>query len=98
MASTKWSEIRAAKVPPDQEATVAAGTRALKDALDLRELRMERGITQVELAGRLPQDAGQRERARALTGRFAMRGGLIRADAPVESQDNRRPVAGRFRA
>lgn len=53
-----WETIRRAKVPPDQEAAVAAGVRALRDALALKEIRQERGITQVELAARLGKSQG----------------------------------------
>lgn len=58
MGSRVWHDIRAAKVPPDQEAAVAAGVRALRDALALRDLRVERGVTQVELAERLGKSQG----------------------------------------
>jgi transcriptional regulator with XRE-family HTH domain len=54
----KWREIRGAKVPPDQEAAQAASTRALRDALSLRELRTGRGITQVQIAERLGKSQG----------------------------------------
>jgi transcriptional regulator with XRE-family HTH domain len=53
-----WNEIRRTKVPADREAEVAAGVRALRDALDLRQLRAGRGITQVELASRLRKSQG----------------------------------------
>jgi|GEM_PF-608953 len=55
---TSWDRIRAAKVPPDQEAAIAAGARALRDALVLSELRKDRGVTQAELAGRLGKSQG----------------------------------------
>jgi transcriptional regulator with XRE-family HTH domain len=56
--SKHWSEIRRTKVPLDREAEVAAGVRALRDALALRELRAGRGVTQVELASRLGKSQG----------------------------------------
>lgn len=54
----KWAEIRATKVAPDHEAVAAARQRALRDALELRELRSEAGLTQVELAERLGRSQG----------------------------------------
>lgn len=57
-AAKSWATIRSQKVAPDQEPAVAAGVRALRDALTLRELRSERGITQVELADRLGKTQG----------------------------------------
>ena len=53
-----WSEIRRAKVPTERQSDAAAGVRALRDALGLREIRSGRGITQVELAARLGKSQG----------------------------------------
>lgn len=54
MATKKWSEVRASKVPDAAaEAALAESGRALRDALALAEMRQSRGVTQVELAGRL---------------------------------------------
>jgi hypothetical protein len=58
VSTSKWSDIRRAKVPADQEAAVASGARALRDALELADLRRDRGITQVELASRLGKTQG----------------------------------------
>lgn len=58
MATKTWEQIRRTKVPADQEAAVAAGVRALRDAIALNELRVERGLTQVELAERLGKTQG----------------------------------------
>jgi transcriptional regulator with XRE-family HTH domain len=54
----KWSEVRRRKVPAGQEAAMAASGRALRDAIRLNELRSARGMTQVELAGRLGVSQG----------------------------------------
>jgi transcriptional regulator with XRE-family HTH domain len=51
MATKKWSEIRATKVP--DEAVAEATGLALRDAIALSELRHRRQVTQVELARRL---------------------------------------------
>lgn len=56
--TTKWSDIKRAKIPPGQEAAAAASARALRDALTLAGLRKGRGVTQVELAGRLGKTQG----------------------------------------
>jgi DNA-binding XRE family transcriptional regulator len=58
MASKKWADVRATKVPGDQEPAIAAGVRALRDAIALKELRSSKGITQVELAERLGKSQG----------------------------------------
>jgi transcriptional regulator with XRE-family HTH domain len=58
MAATSWDEIKRRKIPPGQEAAQAASSRALSDALALRELRTSRGVTQVELAERLGKSQG----------------------------------------
>lgn len=57
-ARRNWANIRSEKVPPEQEAAVEAGVRALRDAISLRDLRAEQGVTQVELAGRLGKTQG----------------------------------------
>lgn len=54
----KWQDIRAAKVPPDQEAATAAGVRALRDALELSELRKSLGVTQAQVASILGKSQG----------------------------------------
>lgn len=53
-----WKDVRAAKVPADQEAAAAASSRALRDALALGELRKDRGITQAQIAERLGKSQG----------------------------------------
>lgn len=53
-----WIDIRRTKLPASREADAAAGVRALRDALDLRQLRAGRGITQVSLAARLGKSQG----------------------------------------
>lgn len=58
MGHSKWSEVRRSKVPPDQEAAAAASREALAVALELAELRANRGITQVQLAERLGRAQG----------------------------------------
>lgn len=47
----KWSQVRATKVP--DEAAAAESGRALRDALELWQLRQGQGITQVQLAERM---------------------------------------------
>lgn len=54
----KWDEVRRRKVPADQEAAAAASLNALKSAIELRELRTLRGVTQAELADRLGRRQG----------------------------------------
>lgn len=56
--AAKWSDVRATKVPPDQEAAAAASARALRDAIRLSELRAQRGMTQMELAAVLGKSQG----------------------------------------
>jgi hypothetical protein len=58
MATTKWSEVRGRLVPADQEDAAAEGRRALRDALGLARIRMDRQVTQVELAVRLDRSQG----------------------------------------
>ncbi len=53
MTIHSWGDVRRRKVSPDHEAAQAASTRALRDALDLAELRKRLGVTQMEMAGRL---------------------------------------------
>lgn len=56
--TTKWSEVRRAKVPKDLEAAAGASADALRVAMELSELRGSRGVTQVELAERLGKRQG----------------------------------------
>jgi DNA-binding XRE family transcriptional regulator len=58
MGHKSWSEIRRRKVPPEAEVAMAASGRALRDALELAELRKANGLTQVELANRLGVSQG----------------------------------------
>lgn len=51
MTAKKWSEVRRSKVP--DEAAAAESARALRDALDLAQIRQARGLTQVQLAERM---------------------------------------------
>ena len=57
-STKKWGEIRSRLVAPDQEPAVAAGVEALRDALELADLRKERGITQADIATRLGKSQG----------------------------------------
>jgi len=99
MATRKWADVRRRLVPPDQEDAVASGVRALHDALELRDLRMERGVTQVALAERLGKSQGNiselerrddvylsslREYVEALGGRL---------EIAAVFDDERRPIA-----
>lgn len=54
----KWSEVRDRLVPPDQEAAMAVSGRALREALELAELRKAIGLTQVDVAGKLGVSQG----------------------------------------
>lgn len=48
----KFSEIRRA-TSPERQGRIDAGADAMRDAIDLAELRASRGVTQVELAKEL---------------------------------------------
>lgn len=58
MTTTKWTDVRGRLVPADQEEAAAEGRRALRDALGLARIRVERQVTQVELAVRLDRSQG----------------------------------------
>lgn len=58
MGSTKWSDIRRAKVPPEEEPALAESVRALRDAIALAQLRQVKGVTQVQLAERMRTTQG----------------------------------------
>ncbi len=58
MATKKWSEVRRRLVPPDQETAAHESAQALRDALNLAQLRSARGLTQVAMAERLEKSQG----------------------------------------
>lgn len=93
-ARRNWAEIRAEKVPPDQEAAVEAGVRALRDVVDESGPRQlyavewthDDGMDQHSMYAMLTPDEADEVRA-SLDGRGAVEAHVYEPTPSVGSAD-----------